>query len=304
MPTLHLGDRSRHFKQLNLLERHRLARRNDNDPLSSYQQDDHRTTLLLLHEILTQEWSILNLQRRFLQSRASYFEYIPKSDVVEKLLAALWAYEKCLTHEAFYDPRGAVQYDFKEFEERLFGAVAALHLLGSNSSSSSSTSSPDPLKGPPVRFGVVRGPVRTGWKCTREGETWTANMEILLDPGKGKLMVKEWEYEAVGMLVDGLLSVIFFDGQGEDARQVSLDKALPREVMLHFAEVEAEETGKGMVFDMDVLEAEVGLSFRMKSCRQGGIIGFEGDAGHDTIMLSEQRTPISLRPRSKAAETV
>ena len=129
-------------------------------------------------------------------------------------------------------------------------------------------------------------------------------MEILLDPGKGKLMVKEWEYEAVGMLVDGLLSVIFFDGQGEDARQVSLDKALPREVMLHFAEVEAEETGKGMVFDMDVLEAEVGLSFRMKSCRQGGIIGFEGDAGHDTIMLSEQRTPISLRPRSKAAETV
>ena len=129
-------------------------------------------------------------------------------------------------------------------------------------------------------------------------------MKILLDPGKGKLRMKEWEYEAVGMLVDGLLSVTFFDGEGEDAKQVSLDEALPREVVDRFAEVEDEETGKGMVFDMDALEAEVGLSFRMKSCRQGGVVGFEGDAGDGAGVVSQQRLPISLRLRSRAAETV
>jgi hypothetical protein len=308
MLTLHLGDRSRHFKQLNLLQRHRLAR-SDNDPLSatSHQHELHRDTLLLLHDILTQEWSILNLQRRFLQSRASYFEFISKTDVVEKLLAALWAYEKCLTHRAFYDPRGVVKYDPKEFESRLFGTVATLHLLGSPSSSGLPSS--DPSKVPSVRYGAVRGPVRTGWNCTREAESWRANMHILLDPGKGKLRVKEWEYEAVGLLADGLISVTFLDGEGEDAREISLDEALPREVVDHFAE---ENVDDGVVFDMGFLKAEIRLSFRMKrSCRGSGVVeagdgGDGGDAGGDdaAVVVSEQRPPISLRLRSKVAETV
>jgi hypothetical protein len=302
MLTLHLGDRSRHFKQLNLLQRHRLARR-DNDPLlaASRQHELHRDTLLLLHDILTQEWSILNLQRRFLQSRASYFEFIPKTDVVERLLAALWAYEKCLTHRAFYDTQGVVKYDLEEFESRLFGAVRALHLLDSPSSSSGPPSS-DPSRVPSVRYGVVRGPVRTGWNCAREAETWRANKDVLLDPGKGKLRVVEWEYEAVGLLVDGLISVTFFDGEGEDAREISLDEALPREVVDHFAE---EAVDDGVVFDMGVLKAEVGLSFRMKSCRASGVVEARGDAGGgDAVVVSEQRPPISLRLRSKVAETV
>jgi hypothetical protein len=305
MPTLHLGDKSRHFKQLNLLQRHRLARRND--PLSAYQNEPHRNTLIQLREILTQEWSIINLQRRFLQSRASYVEFIPKSDVVEKLLAALWAYEKCLTHQAFYNPQGVVKYDLREFENRLFGAVAALHLLGSPppSGPSSSPSSELPLKLPAVRFGVTRGPVGTGWKCTREGETWRANMKILLDPGKGKLRMKEWEYEAVGMLVDGLISVTFVDGEGEDARQVSLDEALPREVVNHFAEVEDEKMDEGVVFDMDALSGETGLSFRLKnSWSEGGVVEVEGDAGDGAAaaaVVSEQRPPIRLSLRCRGS---
>jgi hypothetical protein len=302
MLTLHLGDRARHFKQLNLLHRHRLAC-HDNDPLSatSRQHELHRDTLLLLHDILTQEWSILNLQRRFLQSRTSYFESIPKSDVVERLLAALWAYEKCLTHRAFYDPQGIVKYDLEEFESRLFGAMAALHLLGFSSSSGPPSS--DPSKVPSVRFGVVRGPVRTGWNCTREAETWRANRDVLLDPGKGKLRVEEWEYEAVGFLVDGLISVTFFDGEREDAREISLDEALPREVVDHFAE---EDVDDGVVFDMKVLKAEVGLSFRMKSGRGSGVVEVGGDTGGDdnAVVVSEQRAPIRLRLRTKAAETV
>jgi hypothetical protein len=296
MPILHLGEKSRHFKQLNLLQRHRLARRND--PLSAHQREGHRTTLLRIHGILTQEWSILNLHRRFFQSRASYVQFIPKSDVVEKLLAALWAYEKCLTHQALYDPRGAVRYDLAEFECRMFGAVEALHLLGSSGPSSSPSSGIHPS----VRFGVVRGPVGTGWKCTKEGETWTANMKILLDPGKGKLRVKEWEYEAVGSLVDGLISVTFFDGEGDDARQVSPDEALPREVMDHFTTREDDKMDEGVVFDMDALRGETGLSFRMRqSWIQGGVVEVGGDAGGDAAMASEQRPPIRLSLRSRGS---
>jgi len=299
MPTLHLGDKSRHFKQLNLLQRHRLARRND--PRSAYQQEPHSITLSRLHEILTQEWSILNLQRRFLQSRAAFFEYVPKSDVVEKLLAALWAYEKCLTHQAFYDPRGVVEYGLEEFEKRLFGAVAALHSLGpAPSSTPSGPGSESPSKIPSVRFGVVRGPVRTGWNCTREAETWRDHMDVLLDPGKGKLKIKEWEHEAVGFLVDELISITFVDGEGEDARQVSLDEALPREVVEHFAE---EDVDGGAVFDMDALKAEVGLSFRMKNGCGSGVVDVEGDAGDDdAAVVSEQR--ISIRLRLRSSETV
>lgn len=59
-------------------------------------------------------------------------------------------------------------------------------------------------------------------------------MRVLLDPGKGKLRVKEWEREALGMLIDGLVSVSFVDGDGEEARRVGLDEALPREVLDHF----------------------------------------------------------------------
>ena len=300
MPTLHLGDKSRHFKQLNLLHRYRLARRND--PLSAYQSGTHRITLSQLHEILTQEWSILNLHRRFLQSRASYVEFIPKSNVVEKLLSALLAYEKCLTHQAFYNPQGVVKYDLRDFEERLFGAVAALHSLGSTSSAGT-PSSELPLKIPAVRFGVMRGPVGTGWKCTREGETWRANVKILLDPGKGKLKMKEWEYEAVGLLVDGLISVTFVDGEGEDARQLSLDEALPRDVLDHFAVVEVEKTDEGVVFDMDVLGGETGLSFRLKrSWSEGGVVEAQGDAGDGAAAaMSEQRFPIRLSLGSRGS---
>jgi hypothetical protein len=132
----------------------------------------------------------------------------------------------------------------------------------------------------------VRGPVRTGWNCTREAETWRANRDVLLDPGKGKLRVEEWEYEAVGFLVDGLISVTFFDGEREDAREISLDEALPREVVDHFAE---EDVDDGVVSDMKVLKAEVGLSFRMKSGRGSGVVEVGGDTGGDdnAVVVSE-----------------
>ena len=191
-----------------------------------------------------------------------------------------------------------MKYDLEEFECRLFGAVDALHLLGS----SGPWSSPSSGIHPSVRFGVVRGPAGTGWKCTKEGETWTANMKILLDPGKGKLRVKKWEYEAVGSLVDGLISVTFFDGEGDDARQVSLDEALPREVLQHFAIPEDEKMDEGLVFDMSALSGETGLSFRMKnSWSESGVVEVGGDAGDDAAVAPEQRPPIRL---SLAAEVV
>jgi len=298
MPTLHLGDRSRHFKQLQRLQSHRLARRSD--PLSAYQYEGHLTALTRLNEILTQEWSILLLRRRFFQSRQSYVEFIPRCDVVTKLLTVLEAYEKCLTHQALYNPRGAVKYDLTEFEQRLFGAVEALNLLGSSSSDSGS----DLPKTAPLRYGIVRGPKRTGWMCTREGETWRANMAVLLDPGKGKLRVREWEHEDVGFLVDGLISVTFSDGEGEDARAIPLAEALPREVVDHFVEAEDKQMCKGVVFHMDFLVAENGREIEMKSCRENGIVEIEGEGAGDAIVGSEQRSPIHLRFRSRVAKTV
>lgn len=248
-----------------------------------------------------QDWSILLLRRRFFQSRASYVEFIPRSDVVAKLLTALEAYEKCLTHQALYNPRGDVKYDLEEFESRLFGAVEALNLLGSPSSDPESV----PSKTAPLRYGAVRGPKRTGWMCTRESETWRANMTVLLDPGKGKLRVREWKYEDVGFLVDGLISVTFFDGEGEDAGKFELGEALPKKVVDHFVKADGEEMRKGVVFDMDaVVVEEDGREIKMKSCRESGVVESEGGSGDDTVAVSEQRSPVRLRLRGRAVNKV
>lgn len=122
-------------------------------------------------------------------------------------------------------------------------------------------------------------------------------MRVLLDPGKGKLRVKEWEREALGMLIDGLVSVSFVDGDGEEARRVGLDEALPREVLDHFG------GGGDVVFDMDALEVKDGREIKVKSDCEGGVAKIGGEDGDHAVVVSEQRTPIRLRLRSRKPGT-
>lgn len=212
MPILLLGNKRRQFKQLAVLQQYRLNRAND--PLSAYQRDDHRTALLLVSDILKQEWSYLLFERRFLQDTRTFTETLTKTQVVDKLLAALETYEKCLTHQAF-DPSG-VKYDLSDLESRLSVAIETLHTLGQS-----------------AKYEAVEI-AKTSWKCTKEYEGWKANWRDMLDPLKGKLRVKERDVPELGTLLDGGMTVTFCDEFGEETEEVPLADTLPTELMASF----------------------------------------------------------------------
>ena len=212
MPILLLGNKRRQFKQLAVLQQCRLNRAND--PLSAYQRDDHRTALLLVSDILKQEWSYLLFERRFLQDTRTFTETFTKTQVVDKLLAALETYEKCLTHQAA-DPSG-VKYDLSELESRLSVAIETVHTLGQS-----------------VKYEAVEIP-KTSWKCTKEYEGWKANWRDMMDPLKGKLRVRERDVPEFGTLIDGDMTVTFCDEFGEEMEEVSLTETLPTELVLSF----------------------------------------------------------------------
>ena len=219
MPILLLGNKRRQYKQLAVLQQYRLNRAND--PLSAYQRDDHRTALLLVSDILKQEWSYLLFERRFLQDTRTFTETSTKTQVVDKLLAALETYEKCLTHQAI-DPN-CVRYDLSEFERRLSLAIQTVHELGES-----------------VKYEAVEIP-KTSWKCTKEYEGWKANWRDMLDPLKDKLRFKERDVPEFGTLVDGDMTVTFCDEFGEET-DVPLADTLPTELVASFGQA-AERAG-------------------------------------------------------------
>lgn len=213
MPLLILH-KVRQFKKLALLQHYRLARRRD--PFSAYQHKQHHTALVLIHDMLKQHWSVMKLERHFLGSRRFHTEYKSRTEVVDKLLAALTAYEQALTHQAAESQR--VRYDLKTFERTLFAAIYTLHLFGSGE----------------VVYEIVRRPP-TGWQHLSEYESWLGNRRLLLNERAGKLTIREWEAVEVGKIMDGELSVTFSDDSGEDLPGVfSLDEVLPKELIERF----------------------------------------------------------------------
>lgn len=212
MPILLLGNKRRQFKQLAVLQQYRLNRAND--PLSAYQRDDHRTALLLVSDILKQEWSYLLFERQFLQDTRTFTETFTKTQVVDKLLAALETYEKCLTHQAV-DPSG-VKYDLSDLESRLSVAIETLHTLGQS-----------------AKYEAVEI-AKSSWKCTKEYEGWKANWRDMMDPLKGKLRVRERDVPELGTLIDGGFTVTFCDELGEETAEVALTETLPTELMASF----------------------------------------------------------------------
>ena len=212
MPILLLGNKRRQFKQLALLQQYRLNRAND--PLSAYQRDEHRTALLLVSDILKQEWSYLLFERRFLQDTRTFTETLTKTQVVDRLLAALETYEKCLSHQAV-DPSG-VQYDLSGLESRLSVAIETLHTFGQS-----------------VRYEAVGIP-KTSWKCTKEYEGWKANWRDMMDPLKAKLRLRERDVPEFGTLIDGGMTVTFCDEFGEETEEVPLADTLPTELIASF----------------------------------------------------------------------
>jgi len=200
MPILLLGNKRRQFKQLAALQQCRLNRAND--PLSAYQREDHRTALLLVSDILKQDWSFLLLKRRFLQDSRTFTETFTKNQVAYKLLAALATYEKCLSHQAA-DP-SRVRYDLSGLERRLAVAIQTVHTLGQS-----------------VNYEVVGRP-KTSWKCTKEYEGCKASRRDMMDPLKGKLRVKERDVPEFGDLMDGGMTVTFCDELGEEMDEVPL----------------------------------------------------------------------------------
>ncbi|GAB7327730.1 hypothetical protein MBLNU13_g11548t1 [Cladosporium sp. NU13] len=212
MPNLLLGNKRRQFKRLAVLQQYRLNRANDS--LSAYQRDDHRTALLHVSDILKQGWSYLLFERRFLQDTRTFTQTFTKNQVVDRLLAALETYEKCLAHQAV-DPSG-VKYDLSDLESRLSIAIETLHTLGQS-----------------VKYEAVEIP-KTSWKCTKEYEGWKANWRDMMDPLKGKLRLRERDVPEFGTLIDGGMTVTFCDEFGEETEEVPLTDTLPTELVVSF----------------------------------------------------------------------
>jgi hypothetical protein len=212
MPILLIGNKRRQFQQLAALRQCRLNRAND--PLSAYQREGHRTALLLVSDILKQEWSYLLLERRFLQDSRTFTETFTKTQVADKLLAALQTYEKCLSHQAA-DP-SRVRYDLSGLERRLTVAIQMVHTLGQS-----------------VNYEAVERP-KTSWKCTKEYEGWKASWHDMMNPLKGKLRVRERDVPDFGDLMDGGMTVTFWDEFGEEMDEVPLSKTLPAELIENF----------------------------------------------------------------------
>lgn len=165
--------------------------------------------------MLKQDWSVLVLERRFLNSHRYYTEYKSRTEVVDKLLEALTAYEQALTHQAAEPQR--VRYDLKAFERSLFAAIYTLHLNGCRN----------------VVYEVVGRPL-TAWQYLSEYQGWRENRRFLMNERSGKLRIREWEAAEVGRLMDGGFTVTFFDGFGDALPGVLLENVLPEELVRRF----------------------------------------------------------------------
>lgn len=212
MPKLLLGNKIRQFKQLVVLQQCRLDRKDD--PISAYQREAHRAALMLVSDILKQQWSYLLFERPFLQDSRTFTATFTKAEVADALLAALEVYEKCLTHQA--KDTDSVRYDLAEFERRLAVAIGAVHTLGQT-----------------VSYEAVERP-KTSWKCMAEYEGWKGNWRDMMDPSKGKVRASESEVPELGCLIDGNMTVTFYDESGEDMEEVPLSDALPAELVSGF----------------------------------------------------------------------
>lgn len=283
MPTLLLGNKLRQFKQLTVLQRRRLARKDD--PLSVYQHEHHGIALRYVSDILRQEWMVLLIERRFLLSRRSFTEHLSKYEVTDKLLAALESYEDCLSHQAAKPE--SVAYDLTEFERRLSVAIQTVHSMG----------------GGPMLLEAVERP-KAGWKCVREYETWKGNWRVLSDPEKGKLRVQEWDVPELGQLLDGQMTVTFFGEDGDATREVPLAQTLPddlkdsdedrkksEEEVLH-ADASAQHAIK-QVASPKVPQDRTELAFRARGRNQEAIIKFDQGNGADFTAV-EKRPSIRL----------
>lgn len=209
MPAL-IFSKVRQFNHLQSLQRRRLAR--SNDPLSAHQHEHHRTALLLVYDMLKQHWSVLCLLRQFRDSFHRWTDFRSRAEVVDALLAALEAYEDALTHQAAEPDE--VRYDFEGFEKVLFGAISTLHAAGSQK----------------VLYDKVRLP-RVGWQCLEEAEGWMRTRKLLVHAANGKVRMREWEHEEVGIVLDGRFTVSFFDPEEEVEREVALSEALSSELV-------------------------------------------------------------------------
>lgn len=285
MPTLLLGNKLRQFKQLTVLQRRRLARKDD--PLSAHQHDHHGIALRYVSDILRQEWTILLIERRFLRSRRSFTEHLSKYEVTDKLLAALESYEDCLSHQAA-KPESVV-YDLTEFERRLAVAIQTVHSMGSG----------------PMLLEAVERP-KAGWKCVREYETWKGNWRVLSDPEKGKLRIHEWDVPELGQLLDGQMTVTFFGEDGDATREVPLAETLhddlkdsdedgrkAEEEVLQ-AEAKAQQAMKQVV-SPKVPQGRTDLAFRTNRRNQQAIVELDQGHGADTLpVAAEEQPPIRL----------
>jgi DNA-binding HxlR family transcriptional regulator len=246
MPTLLLGNKIRQYRQLAVLQQCRLNR--NNDPFSAYQREHHRTALQLVSDILKQEWSFLLLERRFLQDSRTFTLYLTKAQVVDKLLEALEAYEKCLTHQAL-DP-SRVRYDLTEFERNLGEVISTIITVGQD-----------------VLYEAVERP-KTSWKCTNEYEGWKGSWRELVDPLKGKLRVSERDVPELGRLTDGNITVTFCDEDGEGVDELPLSDTLPEELVGTSDEASRQIGSLDLKMKSEVLEVRPAGSLKIPQGRK------------------------------------
>lgn len=201
------------FKRLLLVSTRRRAR--VRAPLVTKRVKAYGAALKKVHAICVQDWTMLIMQSRFLQSHQSWTKYITKDEAVAQLITCLEAFEKII-EDQLKRPRQVV-YKTEDFENMVFGAIDTLHRAGAEE----------------VEKKAVNRPNKGNFTCKKEAYGWRVNCVKLLDPTQGKLRMKAWEDEETSNLAEILdpeFSVTTIDADGEDADTVPLDDALPQDM--------------------------------------------------------------------------
>lgn len=209
--------------------------------------------------------------------------------MVDKLLEALEAYEKCLTHQAAQP--NSVRYDLAEFERNLAGAISTVWTVGQE-----------------VLYEAVERPA-TSWKCTKEYEGWKGSWRDMMDPLKGKLRLRECDVPEVGRLIDGNITVSFVDEQGEDVEELPLGESLPGELVSTFDEAFKHASKADSKMEPKVLKAKSAGSPIVPQGRREFVfrpkingpdaIKIEEDTDAIAPVVSEKRPSLRLTLRRK-----
>lgn len=153
---------------------------------------------------MTRDWSLLVLVCRFHKSRVEYVEMYSREAVVPQLIRLLAIYG----HVLDVVNETGVEIDTGDFEAQLFSTIDALHYQCKRNIQHLEIEEPEVM-------------------TLREAEQRLQYKNILLDPVRGKLVLKDWQTAGARDLLDPERVVVTFeDGDEVEVKDNKLMEAL------------------------------------------------------------------------------